>query len=80
MGQVKRKRVITKEEKIQEALREIKYTCQNCGNKRIIIPKKDRGICPYCGHLVFKTPLEWFSYYLKRAIAIKEMENEDFKR
>ncbi len=48
--------------------------CENCGHRQILYGK-DRYICQYCGHMVFRNDKVKFKYRLKEAMKKEKRKN-----
>lgn len=66
MGGFKSK-VIKEEDKLSEEKRKMKTICPNCQHRIhfYAYEHKERQLCRYCGHYVFKDYKEEFKYRLK---------------
>ena len=63
-------------EKYATKMRDVKYQCKNCGRKMIIINSKDKAICDFCGHVIYKNEQAEFKDKLKKEIInLKRHEN-----
>jgi len=60
-----------------------KFSCVNCGRRKIIDYNQKHVLCDWCGHLIFRTEEEYFQYYdrqrfrklLRRAMTDYEKQN-----
>ena len=50
--------------KIFDDLNKYSYKCKRC-NRTVIIAKRDRSMCPDCGHWVYKSDALEFKYKLQ---------------
>lgn len=50
-------------EKKASYFNELKSTCVNCGRKQPIRYDKDRVMCTWCKHYIFRTEKEYYDYY-----------------
>ena len=64
---MKEKLTFTQMEKLQEELSNHTYTC-NCGHRVVILPQKDKVICNWCKHYVFKNKQDEFKYRINEKI------------
>lgn len=60
------KKYLSKEQKIANCLSQYKVTCK-CGHVLVITPKKDKVLCNYCGHYVYRNKLIEFKEKLEYA-------------
>lgn len=51
-------------QKLQDALSIHTYTCE-CGHRVVILPHKEKEICNWCKHYVFKNKKDEFKYRTK---------------
>ena len=62
--------------KYSSAIASIKYQCKNCGRKMLITRGKEKVICDYCGHVIYKNEQAEFKDKLKKEIInLKKHEN-----
>lgn len=62
--------------KYSSAIASIKYQCKNCGRKMLITRGKEKVICDYCGHVIYKNEQAEFKDKLKKEIInLKRHEN-----
>lgn len=64
---MKEKLTIPQMKKLQEELSNHTYTC-NCGHRVLILPQKDKVICNWCKHYVFKNKKDEFKYRINEKI------------
>lgn len=64
---MKDKLTIPQMKKLQEELSNHTYTC-NCGHRVLILPQKDKVICNWCKHYVFKNKKDEFKYRINEKI------------
>lgn len=60
-----------KEDSIQKLMNEMqkyKYQCKNCGRKVFIHKDLKKGICDWCGHVVYKRSKDEFKEKLLREL------------
>jgi len=69
---MKEKLTFTQMEKLQEELSNHTYTC-NRGHRVVILPQKDKVICNWCKHYVFKNKQEEFKYRMNEKIRRLEL-------
>lgn len=54
-------------EKLHHELSIHTYTCE-CGHRVVILPQKDKVICNWCKHYVFKNKQDEFKYRMNEII------------
>lgn len=64
---MKEKLTIPQMQKLQDELNNYTYTC-DCGHRVVILPQKDKVICNWCKHYVFKNKQEEFKYRMNEKI------------
>ena len=64
---MKEKLTIPQMQKLQDELNNYTYTCE-CGHRVVILPQKDKVICNWCKHYVFKNKQEEFKYRMNEKI------------
>ena len=64
---MKEKLTIPQMQKLQDELNNYTYTC-DCGHRVLILPQKDKVICNWCKHYVFKNKKDEFKYRINEKI------------
>lgn len=64
---MKEKLTIQQMQKLQDELNNYTYTC-DCGHRVVILPQKDKVICNWCKHYVFKNKQDEFKYRINEKI------------
>lgn len=64
---MKEKLTIPQMQKLQDELNNYTYTCE-CGHRVVILPQKDKVICNWCKHYVFKNKQDEFKYRINEKI------------
>lgn len=67
---------IPKMERLQDELNLHTYTC-NCGHRVLILPQKDKVLCNWCKHYVFKNKRDEFKYRMNEKIRRCNNEREN---
>lgn len=62
-------------ERLSSERAEARKLCPNCGHS-ILLGRKDKRICNYCGHYVFKDEITEFHYRMREKIFKEKKEND----
>lgn len=52
-------------DKYHDAMQKFEYKCKRCGHTVTIIAAKEKNLCDWCGHYVFKDDKTEFKYRMK---------------